>query len=89
MEDRGILTEDDRAFWRGEKDVEDHSRTKAEKRHHVRQRIENLAEDVELLLEAGEDDLVTELRYYVGQNRRLEQRVARLERRLDDETPRD
>lgn len=83
MQNRGLLTADDRAFYRGEKDVEDEDKTRREKRYNIRQRMENVAEDIELLQEAGEDDLVNEFYGDIGRYERLEQQIQNLQEQID------
>lgn len=83
VQNRGLLTADDRAFFRGDKEVEDEDKTRREKRYNVRQRMENVAEDIERLREAGEDDLVNEFYGDIGRYERLEQQIRELQDQVD------
>lgn len=84
MENRGLLTADDRAFYRGEKDVEDEEKMAREKRYNVRQRIENIEEDIEILRQAGEDQVVEDFYDAIGRYERLERELAELKEEIGD-----
>lgn len=86
MENRGLLTEDDRAFWRGEKDVDDHAQAAARKRYHVNQRIDRLEEDIKILRQAGEDEVVSNIYQAVGRFEQLEQEIEELRDLIEDDT---
>lgn len=89
MENRGLLTADDRALFQGEKDVENREKALRERRYNVRRRIEHIAEDLEILREAGEDELVEEFREETGQSEAFEAKLmaelADLREQLDDD----
>lgn len=86
MQNRGLLTSDDRAFFSGDKEFEsEEKKTQArrDKRHNIRQRMEHIAEDIELLQEAGEDDLVNEFYADIGRYERLEQQIRELQEQVE------
>lgn len=86
MQNRGLLTADDRAFFEGDKDVDDPMETRRQKRYNVRQRIERLSEDLDILREAGENDLVSDFYDEVGRLEQidaLKEQVERLEQQFD------
>jgi len=88
MQNRGLLTEDDRELFRGEKDLdgEKEEKQKRERRHNVRQRIEHIKEDLEILEAAGEEGLVWEFHEETDAPSDVEARLERLEEEvLDDE----
>lgn len=86
MQNRGLLTDDDRAFFRGEREFADDDKkgqARRDKRHNIRSRMANIAEDIELLQEAGEDDLVNEFYGDIGRYERLEQQIQNLQEQID------
>lgn len=83
VQNRGLLTEDDRQFWRGEKDVDDPDKTAREKRHNVRKRISRIVTDLQILSEAGETDLVNEFHAETDRGATVDDRVERLEEQLE------
>lgn len=84
MQNRGLLTEDDRRFWRGEKDTDDPDKTAREKRHNVRQRIENIVTDLQILSEAEETDIINEFHAETDRGATVDDRVERLEEELGE-----
>ena len=82
MENRGLLTEDDRAYYRGEKETDDPEKVGREKRHYIRQRIQNLVVDLELLAAAGEDELIDDFHANTDRAAKLETQVAALQEQL-------
>lgn len=84
MENRGLLTDDDRAFFQGETDKDDPDAAWSTKRHNVRERARNMAEDLDILREAGEDDLVEFVYEEIGRYEQLDRRLKELEEQLDD-----
>lgn len=93
MKNRGLLSADDRALFAGEKDdVDDEAQAKAKRRYNIRQRIDNIIEDLQLLEEAGEDQLLAEFYQDIEETRikstvdatDLEQRLSELEDRFED-----
>lgn len=84
MENRGLLTADDRAFFEGDKDTDDPNKVAREKRYNVRERIENIAEDLEILRAAGEDELVAKFYDETGRHTRLAEKIEQLESELDE-----
>jgi len=85
MENRGLLTEDDRAFFSGEKDTDDPDKTEREKRYRIRRRIEHMADDLDILREAGQDDLLSDFYQAAGRQERLARKVEQLEAELESE----
>lgn len=84
MDHRGLLTDDDRRFFRGERDVKDPAKKASEIRYRVRRRMENLEEDIQILREADETRLVEEFYEKIGRYERLERQIEELQQRLDD-----
>jgi|GEM_PF-6815507 len=88
MQNRGLLTEDDRELFSGEKNLngEDLEKAKRERRYNIRQRIEHIAEDLEILDGAGEADLLAEFHEETDAPSDVEARLERLEEEvLSDE----
>lgn len=77
----GLLTDNQRAFLRGEKDVENPDQYERNLRHRASQRVEQMAEDLAVLEEHGHDDIVAEFYYEVD---RIERLRRELNTRLDD-----
>jgi len=84
VQNRGLLTEDDRAFWSGVKETDDPDKTAREKRHNVRQRIENIVVDLKLLNDAGEDDLVDKFHGETDRNAKIEQELRELREEISE-----
>ena len=82
---RGLLTEAEKAFLRGEKDDVDEQQYRYNVRSNFRKRLEQLSDDLELLKEAGEDDLVDQFYGEFGRVERLEQQVEQLRTELENE----
>lgn len=85
LRNRGILTRADREFLDGNRDVENPQHRRYELRSNVRKRVENLKRDLQYLREHGEDELADEVLNELSPQRRLEERVSRLEDRLGGE----
>lgn len=83
MRNRGLLTKADRNALLGEREVTDERL--ADIRYNIRQRMAHIEDDLQILREAGEDDLVAGFYDRFGRAAQLEQRVAELEERLKDE----
>lgn len=81
---RGLLTQAERDFLRGDKDVSDPEGYRYNVRSRFRSRLDKLQEDLELLEAAGEDDLVEEFHATFDKVERLEQRLESLEEQVDD-----
>jgi phosphopantetheine adenylyltransferase len=80
---RGLLTKSQREFLRGEKDNVDETTYRYNLRSDFKQRMEMLEEDLELLEDAGEDDLVEDFYDAFGETieqRRLDRVEAELEK---------
>lgn len=84
MENRGLLTADDRAFFREKTAKSNPEQARRDKRSNVRKRIERIEEDLELLQAAGEGDLVEEFYARLGRHERLEERLRDLEEKVGD-----
>ncbi|WP_135822995.1 hypothetical protein [Halostella litorea] len=80
--DRGLLTESQREFLRGEKDDVDEQTYRYNVRSDFRQRMDRLEEDLELLEQAGEDDLIDEFNDRFGASE-FEQQLDRLEEQFE------
>jgi len=81
----GILSDGEREFFRGEKEVEDADGYQRNARYRARQRMDQIEEDLEVLREAGQEDLVNEFLNRFGRVERLEREVEELRDQLDDE----
>lgn len=83
----GILSDGERAFFRDEKEVEDPDGYERNARYRARQRMDQIEEDLDVLREAGQEDLVKEFVNRFGRVERLEKEVEELRSKLDqDET---
>lgn len=81
----GILSDGERAFFRGEKDVEDPDGYQRNARYRARQRMDQIEEDLEVLRDADQEDLVEEFVSRFGRVERLEREVERLRRELGEQ----
>jgi len=81
---RGLLTEAEREFLAGEKNVEDPEGYRYNVRSRFRTRMDELEHDLELLHDAGEDDLVEEFFDRFGRVERLEREVEELREELEE-----
>ena len=85
---RGLLTDAEREYLRGEKDmteIEDPDAYRYRVRSNFRKPMERLDEDIKMLRAAGEDDLVREFHEKFGRVERLEREVERLRDELAEE----
>jgi hypothetical protein len=82
---RGLLTEAERDFLRGDKTDVDPEGYRYNVRSRFRARLDELEKDIQLLEEAGEDDLVDEFHRTFDKVERLQQRVDSLEKQIDDD----
>lgn len=82
---RGLLTKAQREFLRGEKPDVDAESYRYRTRSDFRNRMDRLEEDIELLRQAGEDDLVGEFYERFGRVERLQREVADLREQLDED----
>lgn len=85
VQNRGLLTEDDRAFWSGVKETNDPNKTAREKCHNVRQRIENIVVDLKLLNDDGEDNLVDKFHGETDRNAKIEQELRELREEISED----
>jgi polyhydroxyalkanoate synthesis regulator phasin len=85
MENRGLLTADDRAFFNGEKKVDNPDKVVREKRYNIRRRIERIEEDLRILREADENDVVEDFYESTGRYERLERELAELRNQISEE----
>lgn len=81
----GILSDGERAFFNGEKTVNDPDGYKRSARYRARQRMNQIEEDLDVLREAGQEDLVEEFVSRFGRVERLEREVEELRSKLDEE----
>lgn len=81
----GLLTDGQRAFVRGAKDVSNPDSYRSNTRYRVRQRMDQIEEDLRVLQEHGQDDLVDEFYARFGRAAQLEARVDELEAQLAEE----
>lgn len=82
---RGLLTEGEREFLQGKKDVADSDGYERNLRYRFRQRMDMLETDLELLREHGQADLVKEFYEKFGRVERLEREVEELRQQLEQE----
>lgn len=82
MRNRGLLTDDDRRFFSGEKQPDEPDEVRREKRHNIKQRIGNIVKDLDLLADAGETDLVDEFHAETDRDAKLEAELAALRQQL-------
>ena len=82
----GILSTGERDFFRGESDVDDPDGYRRNARHRARKRMDQIEEDLQVLKEAGQDDLVEEFYNRFGRDKRLEREIEELRRELEDRT---
>lgn len=80
----GLLSKGERAFFRGEKDVDDPDGYKRNARYRARKRMNEIEEDLELLREAGQEDLVDDFLNRFEPTSQLEQRIDELEQILEE-----
>jgi polyhydroxyalkanoate synthesis regulator phasin len=81
----GILSDGERAFFEDEKEVEDPDGYQRNARYRARQRMDQIEEDLEVLREAGQEDLVEEFVNRFGRVERLEREVEELREKLDED----
>jgi len=80
MANRGLLTKRDREKLQSEEDLERRDAL----RYNIRQRMENLEEDLQILREAGEEDLVDEFYEMFGREGEDNHRLEKLEREVEE-----
>lgn len=80
----GLLSNGERDFFRGESDVQDPDGYRRNARHRARKRMDQIEEDLEVLAEAGQDDIVEEFYDMFSRDRRLQREVESLRERLDE-----
>lgn len=80
----GLLSTGERAFFRGESDVDEPDAYRRNARYRARKRMDQIEEDVEVLAAAGQDDIVDEFYNRFGRDKRLERKIEELEARLED-----
>ena len=81
----GILSDGERAFFQGEKEVKDPDGYQRNARYRARQRMDQIEEDLDVLRDAGQDDLVDEFVNRFGRVERLEREVDQLRAELEAE----
>jgi len=81
----GILSDGEREFFRGEKEVKDEDGYQRNARYRARQRMDQIEEDLDVLREAGQEDLVEEFVNRFGRVERLEREVEELRAKLDED----
>lgn len=87
VQNRGLLTADDRRFWLGEKDTEDADKVRREKRHNVNERIENIVKDLRILKDTDYDetDLINEFHAKTDRESQIEEELNELRQRLESD----
>jgi len=81
----GILSDGERQFFLGEKEVEDPDGYERNARYRARQRMDQIEKDLEVLRENGQEDLVNEFLNRFGRVERLEREVERLRDELSED----
>lgn len=81
----GILSDGEREFFRGEKDVKNPDGYRRNARYRARQRMDQIEEDLQVLREAGQDDLVDDFHQRFERVGRLEREIEELRSRLGEE----
>ena len=81
----GILSDGERAFFRGEKEVRDEDGYQRNARYRARQRMDQIEEDLEVLREADQEDLVNEFVGRFSRVERLECEVEELRAKLEED----
>jgi hypothetical protein len=84
MQNRGLLTGDDRKLFKGEKDLDEDAekKQKRERRTNIRNRIDNIVDDLEILEQAGEDGIVEKFHEDTDSPSDVEARLERLEKEV-------
>lgn len=82
---RGIFSDAERAFLRGEKDIEDPDGYRRNLRYRARQQMDRIEDDLELAEEAGRDELVDEFHNKFSRYKQLEREVERLREEVGSE----
>ncbi|WP_436348770.1 hypothetical protein [Natronorubrum sp. FCH18a] len=80
----GLLSKGEREFFNGEKEPDDPDGYRRNARYRARKRIEQIEQDLELLEEAGEDDIVAEFHQQFSRVGQLEREVNRLREQVDE-----
>jgi hypothetical protein len=86
VRNRGLLTEDDRAYYQGDKNVENETEVRNEKRHNIKERIRNTIEDLAILAGTDDEDLVDYFHANTDRAAKLEAELAALRQQLDEDT---
>lgn len=81
----GILSDGEREFFLGEKEVEDPDGYERNARYRARQRMDQIENDLEVLRESGQEDLVNEFLNRFGRVERLEREVEQLRSELSEQ----
>lgn len=81
MRNRGLLTKADREALLGDRDVDE--QRLADIRYNIRQRMEHIEDDLQILRQAGEDELVAKFYDEFGRAAQLEARIEELEEKLE------
>lgn len=81
----GILTASERAFLRGENEVEQPDAYRSNIRYRVRQRMAQIEDDLALLREAGEGDVADEFLRRFDRVGQLEQEIGRLREQVEEQ----
>lgn len=82
---RGLFSNAERAFLRGENEVEDPDGYKRNLRHRAKKQMDRIEDDLELAEEAGQEDLVDEFHNRFSRYKQLEREVQRLRSELEAE----
>lgn len=80
----GILSDGERAFFRGEHDVKDPDGYTRNARYRARKRMDQIERDLETLREHGQEDLAEEFYNRFSRVERLERQIESLQEQLDE-----
>jgi hypothetical protein len=81
----GLLSDGEREFFNGDKEVGDPAGYRRNARYRARQRIDQIEADLAVLEQAGQDDLVEEFYQRFERVGRLETEIAQLREQLDND----
>lgn len=80
----GLLSKGEREFFNGENEPQDPDGYRRNARYRARQRIDRIEKDLELLEQAGEDDIVAEFYQRFSRVEQLEREVKQLREQVDE-----
>lgn len=81
----GLLSDGEREFFQGEKDPKDPDGYKRNARYRARKRMDRIERDLEILADAGQEDLVEEFHNRFSRVGQLERELAELREKVDED----